>query len=509
MLNVEQITSSLAKLPDNALQQYAMLHKNDPYTLSLALSESNRRKQLRASAQAQGQGQPQPKVVDQAVAGMLPENVGIGALPAQNMQQFADGGIVGYADGGYNPASGPAGRLAYDNEPVLRMADGGMVAFAEGGETELPEWVKRLPEDALIRKLYEKKPGRGLFEPAPMTYAKQVPPVNQDMENARDALLAQGRDMTPQTPAPAGIIPNALPNMRAAPAPANAAAAAAPRKPVVGAADPVIEQLQSVRKALGIDDQAEFNREKAMAEREKYLGDNPAKAQMERLDKLEQMAQSEREDAKNFSILRAGLSMMASRSPYAMVGIGEGAQAGLGSYESALKELKAAERDREKMRQNAENAVYAARAGNYDHVDTQYNKWLDRKEKNDERLLSVYGTLKSAEMQGQTARDVARINAAPANRSPAEIQLIERVAKERGISFMDAYNEVIAAKREPMTIEKLRADWLDMGKRMQIQQDYPNVKTFEDYVTVMQPGAGGNVGGDKNKLKLVGTRPGP
>ena len=78
MINVNQITAQMARMSDQALQQFAAMHKNDPYTLSLALSESNRRKQLRQGAQMQQQ--PQPKVVDQEVAQMaapqaLPEEI--------------------------------------------------------------------------------------------------------------------------------------------------------------------------------------------------------------------------------------------------------------------------------------------------------------------------------------------------------------------------------------------------------------------------------------------------
>lgn len=106
MVNIEQITSTLAKLPDQALQRYAMMHKDDPYIMSLAVSESKRRKEMRSAGQ--GQMQPQPKVVDQMVAEMapqqqmptMPEEQGIGALPAAAQMNFADGGITGYAGGG-------------------------------------------------------------------------------------------------------------------------------------------------------------------------------------------------------------------------------------------------------------------------------------------------------------------------------------------------------------------------------------------------------------------------
>lgn len=104
MINVNQITSRLASMPDQALQQYAAMHKNDPYTMALALSESNRRKQMRQGAQMQAP--QQPKVVDQELAQMaqpMPEDTGIGTLPAKNLEGMAEGGIVAFEGGGEVP----------------------------------------------------------------------------------------------------------------------------------------------------------------------------------------------------------------------------------------------------------------------------------------------------------------------------------------------------------------------------------------------------------------------
>lgn len=121
MINIEQITARLAKLPDQALQQYAMMHKEDPYIMALAVSESNRRKQLRASAQAQPM--EQPKVADQALMDMAPQQAaqspdeaGIAGLAAGDMN-FADGGIVAFADGGdveRYQSGGPLYETPYD-----------------------------------------------------------------------------------------------------------------------------------------------------------------------------------------------------------------------------------------------------------------------------------------------------------------------------------------------------------------------------------------------------------
>jgi hypothetical protein len=144
--DVNLITKTLAGLqPDSALQQYAMLHKNNPYILSLAKSESDRRKSLRTAAQ--GQVGQQPTVADQSIAGMapapmmaqqqLPENQGIAQIPAPNIQSMADGGIAGYGDGDDVPrqngmAQGGMYDFAQRSEPVVRMADGGHIPRYQG-----------------------------------------------------------------------------------------------------------------------------------------------------------------------------------------------------------------------------------------------------------------------------------------------------------------------------------------------------------------------------------------
>ena len=143
--DVNLITKTLAGLqPDSALQQYAMLHKNNPYILSLAKSESDRRKALRTAAQGQNAGQ-MPTVVDQNIAGMaptpmvaqtqLPENQGIAQIPTPNMQRMADGGIAGYEDDEEGMATGGMGGMfnfAQQSEPVVRMSGGGHIPRYQG-----------------------------------------------------------------------------------------------------------------------------------------------------------------------------------------------------------------------------------------------------------------------------------------------------------------------------------------------------------------------------------------
>jgi len=146
---LSNISDNLAMMPDPALQQFAQMHKQDPYMVSLALSESNRRKKLRTAAQGQAGAMPQPKVVDAAIQGMtpapapapmmaqtqLPENQGIAQIPTPNMRTLADGGIAGYEDDEEGMATGGMGGMfnfAQQSEPVVRMAGGGVPGYAKG-----------------------------------------------------------------------------------------------------------------------------------------------------------------------------------------------------------------------------------------------------------------------------------------------------------------------------------------------------------------------------------------
>ena len=146
---LSNISDNLAMMPDPALQQFAQMHKTDPYMVSLALSESNRRKKIRTAAQGQAGSVPQPKVVDAAIQGMtpapapapmraqtqLPENQGIAQIPAPNIRTLADGGIAGYEDDEEGMATGGMGGMfnfAQQSEPVVRMSGGGMAPYIPG-----------------------------------------------------------------------------------------------------------------------------------------------------------------------------------------------------------------------------------------------------------------------------------------------------------------------------------------------------------------------------------------
>jgi hypothetical protein len=225
--NVDLITQTLAKLqPDSALQNYARMHKNDPYILSLATAESNRRKALRTAAQ--GQVGQQPTVADQSIAGMapapvmtgsggtlqtgyggpvmtgmasggLPEDQGIAQLSTPNMQYMADGGIAGYEDDEEGMATGGMGGMfnfAQQSEPVVRMSGGGHVPRYQGNTTDgsVVTSGDMYTQQLALKAKYEKEAsemGEGIrreFSPDVKVFAQQL----SKSENAAQAsYLAQ------------------------------------------------------------------------------------------------------------------------------------------------------------------------------------------------------------------------------------------------------------------------------------------------------------------------------
>jgi hypothetical protein len=100
MIDPNKIIARLRTLDDSALQRYAQMHRDDPYTLALAVEESNFRKQMRAAGM--GAAPQQPSVADQALATMGPsEEMGIAQIPMESEPiMAAGGGLLAFAQGG-------------------------------------------------------------------------------------------------------------------------------------------------------------------------------------------------------------------------------------------------------------------------------------------------------------------------------------------------------------------------------------------------------------------------
>ena len=216
-MSSNKLADQLSTMPDQALPRMAQQYKDDAITLSMILSEKNRRDRVRQTGAAQQAQQPQAKVNEQVVASMqpLPEDVGIGALPAPNMQGMAEGGIVGFADGG-QVAFAKGGKPSADAfeqafQTVLRLEGGAKYVADDAGKgptkyginkTANPDVdVKNLTE-AQARKIYrerywDKINGDALAakDPALATIAFDAA-VNQGAGTANKMVAAAGGDPT-------------------------------------------------------------------------------------------------------------------------------------------------------------------------------------------------------------------------------------------------------------------------------------------------------------------------
>jgi hypothetical protein len=83
----------------------------------------------------------------------------------------------------------------------------------------------------------------------------------------------------------------------------------------------------------------------------------------ERLQKEEAEAATDKDKALGMSIFQAGLGMMAGTSQYAFENIGKGALAGLDNYQTAIKEFRKAQRERDKAFGDIEAARLAEKRG--------------------------------------------------------------------------------------------------------------------------------------------------
>lgn len=399
------ISDSLALMPDPALQRFAQMHKDDPFTLALAVSESNRRRKLRAAQQGVAGMQPQPTVAEQEVAQMnapaMPEKVGIGALPAPALAGMPAGGIVG------------------EEEPQT-MAGGGMVAFASGGDVERyqtggniyerhramysrdPRLLGSDPNRPLSESVLELAPFLSsvpeIFtsEPAPGSElarrreaAAQSSPLQQERARNLATVAASGSPTDPNfrrlpDPRVAGITYDADSGpaaAAAASAPGAGAAPGAPKPPAApgaGAApgarpatpagglsdlnalynrilsgqtytDPAAAQL----KALETKEREAAEAEKADIQRDQARFADAFKGREARLSERATEIGKQKDTNTGLAFLNAGLAIMSTPGGLATA-IGKGAQVGTQQFAAGLDKIRSAQEKLDEARDRME-----------------------------------------------------------------------------------------------------------------------------------------------------------
>lgn len=141
---VQRIIASLKTMKPEQLEEFGAAHKSDPFIFPLVFNESNLRERVDANQQMQA-GEPEP-VNEQALQKMRAEDVGIAQLPMGD-SNYAEGGIVAFADGG-KPKADPVQEFATKYRSLAEQAgaelgvDPGLIIAQWGHETG---WGRGVP----------------------------------------------------------------------------------------------------------------------------------------------------------------------------------------------------------------------------------------------------------------------------------------------------------------------------------------------------------------------------
>lgn len=429
-MNPQSVLSDLRMMNDQQLQQYAAMHKNDPFIFPLAFQESQTRKQMRAAPQMH-MGQP-PKVVDQAMSEMaaepeMPEEVGIGALPADNLKGMCGGGIVAFDEGGEVPRY--------------------------NGQTG--SWVDQLPEDAWLRRMMEnRRKGLPLINVQPLDRPlldvqppQRVVPVAPPPMKMGDNLGATDASLGAAGVAALAAADKGAPGAALVDQGGKTVAAPPPAKPPVIASTPFkpaeAPTIASAKEVAGqlLDTsgyKAEIEKYQkaeedavAAARKAREEGKPAGKAYEEyesRLRKETEDLGKQKENASAEAWLTAGLAVLGGSSPFALQNLSL-ASKGVEQYRDAMKDIRKSTRENAKGLADIAQARRAEERGDWEKSQEFEERASTRM--SNARKFGVEGIMslgvKNAELAGR-AYDTMATQAGMDRRTMAELQSREKIA---------------------------------------------------------------------------------
>lgn len=351
-MNINAVIAHLVEMTPPQRKQFAQIHMDDPMMLSAAKYVDNQISKQAAAMSAQRMGAAPPPVNQQVVAQMapqppapqaapmpqagpqdqgqpMPEDTGIGQLPAPNMQGIARGaagGIVAFAEGG-KPVVNALGVEIDPNTgyPVVPPYKQALQAFSDWKErTDNP--VRLDNSGPHPRNMPSKAAPAAPAAPAVPVSRKETktdkaPPAAPEKKQGIDQLRADRAESAPPSTAQATAaspdygtmysdILKAQPDARAS----------LPKE---------IGEIETLEKEQG-------NRElESVKKREQGLQALTAKRE-ERLAKREQALSQEEGLNPYMAMINAGLDMMQSPGKK-LAGIAAGAKTGMGQFAEGVK----------------------------------------------------------------------------------------------------------------------------------------------------------------------------
>ena len=383
-MNIVKLQNQLKSIPVETLIQYVQ-GTNPEVPSYLALAEIKNRKDMEAKYASQNQKAPEKSVAEDLT--QVPDQSGLAMLAGNPMGNPApqsaptDEGVAGLPIpdqmfSGQGMASG--GIVAFDDGGDVNYADGGMVAFGPGGDVASKRYQAALEgsylspgslyagakdllgmpfqygwtTDPVTGKLVRKKDIEGmtpsldayrkaaelrkqglLAEADILEKAASSPKVNKKGlasidTSPVDTGMAFGRDdvasMEPYRKA-------AAPRMDTMPPKPTEDITAPMQGPAVAPKDAGISSLLEDTEGLA---------EKRMERYRKMVGEDPERANLEKLVKKYETGAGEQERmAPWMALAKAGFTMAGGKSPFAIQNLSEGAVAGLSDYAQAKDRL--------------------------------------------------------------------------------------------------------------------------------------------------------------------------
>ena len=369
---------------------------------------------------AQAMQQPSPQTQPSIAQQVMQEAQGVEGLPTALPQQYAGGGIVAFADGDLVEDGYSSQGIAYET-PYDRMnREARERAFAEkadrvrhvqeaGGNTtpygeqmgNVLSTLGSIPVTAL--KHLVGAPGYGIS--ALLDRTPSAPAVDKD--------LGPVPGTSDRTPVLSGSTPPSAPSGAST---GLGGASALGRAPGVGLKAPTFKTPEGESYEAGATKFYEgYGKQAATREAQAEEAKAAARAKVTGLafddykKSLEQEALAsgaERDQAKYMSLFKAGLAMMAGTSRHALENIGKGAMAGAEDYQSAMKDLKKADKERQKELAHIEQARRAEAMGDRDTAVKEADAARDRADARDRYVGE--GIYKATGMDKAQAYDLAK-----------------------------------------------------------------------------------------------------
>jgi len=520
---IEGPIDALARLPQQSLVAMAQRSPSLLKVLPIVLNEKADEAQRAANMAALAQGTP-PSVTEQNMAinaqaeaqpmmaaaqpMMLPENVGVAALPVPE-GSYAGGGIVAFDDGGEVQRFQGQGPSLVQSSPAARMIPRGFTFFdlQNIGPTIKSGFESMFPPEELeavrlrdqIRSALGGKGGPyGMFKvqtdaefaenkalaqrlnimpldelrqvaerlktkPAAVNFDRDFKDTDIGVSTTQPAPAAGGSDLARPNMFGLASIPSfAKPNYSLLKSEAENIAGE-----FAGTTPNVPTNADATRKALDIYAAANVDFDLF-------------KKQAEALTKEKANIKLDKREAGSIRLIEAGLGILGGESPHAFVNIGKGASPALKGLAEDLKDIKKLDRERDKEIRNLQVAENQLRAGvgkdAFDIINRAEQR-LDTFNREDRQLrASIFNNLISSE----TTRAVAEFNAKAQLARPSDEQLRQDMFRKDPEAFkryqesMRPGFETAQTQRDKAILEQITNTLLTMKK------DDPQRKVLEE-----------------------------